>query len=302
MRRLLPVLLLLILVPCAYALKDDVIQLGNPALGAAHKYNTPPLIGLTVESDGQMRLQDVLTSFTLHDLLQGAFLPNAVKSSHIDWGTGTNQVSTDDIPEGAVKFYHEAAVDSVIAAQVPALVQSGITATVPTLISEAAPGLSRSAWSTTITAFTYDEATGILSLADGHYVPTTAERDAWNAAIGVSAVRVLTFTVPPNATGSTQHLQLRLYTSVGNFNADAATSFTTDAHVLRKYNTALTRTYFDAFNGTSIIGFPSGGLDASYGASKVRLIDPLNVLSGPTLGAYRWVLGGTPGPWNELTD
>ncbi len=52
-----------------------------------------------------------------HDSAYQATLGNNdIKDSHIDWGTGTGQVSTTDVPQGTNLYYTDGAVDTRIAA------------------------------------------------------------------------------------------------------------------------------------------------------------------------------------------
>lgn len=91
-----------------------------------------------------------------------------IKDTHIDWGTGANQVSTTDMPEGTNLYYTDAR--------------------------------ARTSISTTATGLTYTSGTGVLSLTAGYVIPTTTEETNWNTAY---TSRVSTWTLPLSFSSNT---------------------------------------------------------------------------------------------------
>lgn len=76
--------------------------------------------------------------------------PAGIKDSHIDWGTGANQINTGDLTEGSNLYFTDSR--------------------------------ARTALSNTATGLTYSNTTGVTSLTSGYGIPSTTDINNWNDA------------------------------------------------------------------------------------------------------------------------
>ena len=85
------------------------IEFYDSAMAGANTYslgsNIHARIGYTTASGFDFSGKDITTTGTISGIFNLAV--NNVNDTHIDFGLGANQVNTDDIPEGAKKFYNQ---------------------------------------------------------------------------------------------------------------------------------------------------------------------------------------------------